>query len=474
MIDGLPNSLNSLTGSLVCISDGQLFVCTLDWYTKSVPRKIDIPGAANRIAYSRHLGSLVVAYTTTELKSDAVTGVVKRTIRPHIDFVDLDNFQLDPSSNSGPNLSAAELSRPWRPSGAAGERITCVLDWTPKRDGEEYHFIIIGTARRNQENNGRVIFLQAQRNPTGPERVKCSVKHIHKFEGPVRAVAAYGEYTLMVATGYDIVPLEPKFSEKRWVRAARFRLTSPGVSITVRENILYVTTARDSLVVLQVVDDKLELYAHDGVKREGLSHHHIGGEAKLVLATSRGGTVSALSEIGVTWSDQTISPAVAEAHLPRSIIRLSSCSTPSALPSSTVVYGTTMDGAVYRIMTLTEKEWRLLRLIQNLCAKDLTVSPFLSARKRRWTWADIAPTSTKPSKMHVNGDVLARLLKHGPDLLRRMLTSDANSLSSDAAVLPPKTYMELFLGIYGELFEQTSDPISEVMDWLDKLLQLGF
>jgi hypothetical protein len=301
------------------------------------------------------------------------------------------------------------------------------------------------------------------------------VKHIHKFEGPVRALAAYGEYTLMVATGYDVVPLEPQFSEKRWVRAARFRLTSPGISITVRENLLYVTTARESLIVLQVVDDKIELYAHDGVRREGLAHYHIGGDAKLVLATSRGGTVSALSEIGVTGSDRTISPAVAEAHLPHSVIRLSSsCSTPSSLSSSTVVYGTTMDGTIYRIMTLTEKEWRLLRLIQNLCSKDATVSPFLSARKRRWTWADIEPTSNKPSKMHINGDVLARLLKHGPDHLRHMLTSDTRSTPSDAAVLPPKTYQELFLEKSGELFGKTSDPVSLVIDWLGNLLQFGF
>lgn len=416
----------------------------------------------------------MVAYTTTKLESDAVTGVVKRSIRPHIDFIDLDDFQLDPSSTSGSKSTATELSRPWRPSGAAGERITCILDWTPKRNGEEYHFIIIGTARRNQENNGRVIFLQAQRNPASRDMVECSVKHVHKFEGPVRALAAYGEYTLMVATGYDVVPLEPKFSEKRWVRAARFRLTSPGVSITVREHILYVTTARDSLVVLQVVDDKLELYAHDGVKREGLSHYHVGGEAKLVLATSRGGTVSALSEIGVTGSDQTISPAVAEAHLPRSVIRLSSCSTPSPLSSSTVVYGTTMDGTIYRIMTLTEREWRLLRFLQNLCTKDMTVSPFSSARKRRWAWADIAPTSIKPSKMHVNGDMLARLLKHGPDQLRRMLTSDTPPLSSDTAVPAPTTYMELFLDTSADLFGSTSDPVSVVMDWLGKLLQFGF
>ncbi|KAL1970685.1 hypothetical protein VTN77DRAFT_4329 [Rasamsonia byssochlamydoides] len=474
LIDAQPNpGPDSLAGSLVCICDGQLLICTLDRLPRTVPRRIELPGSANRVTYSRHLRSLVVAYTTVEMDNHADAEPIKRYLRPHIEFIDLDNSHSEVGS-SQTAAATKHVSRPWRPCGAAGERITCILDWTPKRDGVEYHFIVIGTARRNQEDNGRVIFLQTQRSAANPEQIECSVKHIHRFEGPVRAIAPYGEFTLMVATGYDVVPLEPKFSERRWARAARFRLTSPAVAITVRQSYLYVSTARESLVVLQVVNDKLELYAHDGVKREGLSHYYIGGDAKLVLATSRGGTVSALSEIGVTESDKTISPAVAEAHLPLSVIRLSPCSAPSPLPSSTVVYGTTMDGTVYRIMTLAEKEWRLLRFIQNLCSKDATLSPFLAVRKKRWTWADIEPTPNKPSHMHVNGDILARLLQRGSDHLRHMLTSDTRPPPSDAAILPPKSYMELFLELSSDLLGETSDPVSQVMDWLGKLLQFGF
>jgi hypothetical protein len=412
----------------------------------------------------------VVAYTTVEMDKDPETDVIKRYLRPHIEFIDLDHSHSDGRATTA---DAKQISPPWRPCGAAGERITCILDWTPKRHGEEYHFIIIGTARRNQQENGRVIFLQAHRSAGNPKQIECSVKHIHRFEGPVRALAPYGKFTLMVATGYDVVPLEPKFSEKRWVRAARFRLTSPAISVTVREPYLYISTARESLIVLQVVNDKLELYAHDGVKREGLSHYYIGGDAKLILATSRGGTISTLSEIGVTESDKTIS-SVAEAHLPLSVIRLGPGLAPSTSPSSTVVYGTTMDGAIYRIMTLEEREWRLLRFIQNLCSKDTTLSPLLAVRKKRWTWADIEPTSSKPSHMHVNGDILARLLKRGSDHFRHMLTSDTRPSSPDAVVLPPRSYMELFLELSVDLLGETADPVSQVMDWLGRLLQFRY
>ncbi|KAL1971397.1 hypothetical protein VTN31DRAFT_3426 [Thermomyces dupontii] len=302
-------------------------------------------------------------------------------------------------------------------------------------------------------------------------QIKCAVKHVHKFDGPVRALTPYEGYTLMVAAGYDVVPLEPKFSEKKWVRAARFSLISPGVSLTVRDGLLYVTTARESLVILRVVDGKLALYAHDGVKREGLSHLYIDGEANAVLAASRGGTVSALSETGITDSARTLSP-IAEAHLPTSIIRLTSWPVGSQSPSTTTpVYGTSMNGSVHRITVLTEKEWRLLRFLQNLCSQDPAISPLLSARKRRWTWANIEPSSKKPSDMHINGDILARLLRYGPDYLRGMLSRDAESLVADA---PWKTYIEPFAEIVLDTLGQTEeDPVSMAMDWLGRKLRLS-
>lgn len=458
--------LGTLAGSLVCVNDDQLLICTVDQHTKTVPRKIDVPGVANRIAYSQHLDRLIVAYTTVEWEVDEETNIAKRYARPHLEF-------LDPNgqSTSSSELAEAEpqsASDVWQPSGSAGERITCIQEWTPTRDGERYHFIIIGTARKADKEAGRVVFLQATKDRG---QIKCIVKHVHKFDGPVRALTPYEGYTLMVAAGYDIVPLEPKFSEKKWVRAARFSLISPGVSLTVRDGLLYVTTARESLVILRVVDGKLALHAHDGIKREGLSHLYIDGKANAVLAASRGGTVSALSETGITDTARTLSP-IAEACLPTSIIRLAS--SPVGLPSPSItthVYGTSMNGSVHRITVLTEKEWRLLRFLQNLCSQDPTISPFLSARKRRWTWADIEPSSKKPSDMHINGDILTRLLQYGSDYLRGMLSRDAKSLVADA---PWKSYMEPFAEIVLDTLGQTEeDPVSMVMDWLSRKLRLS-
>ncbi|KAJ9404513.1 hypothetical protein DTO045G8_7735 [Paecilomyces variotii] len=460
---------DSLAGSLVCISEGQLLICTLDKNAGPVPRRIHLPGSANRLIYSKYLNSLVVSYTLVEL--DTETDPIKRYSRPTIEFIDLDS-QNPEVRNPGPSMRDLDARQPWRPSGASGEKITCLLDWMPKRDGAEYHFIVIGTARKHQEEKGRIIFLQTQRDrATG--QIECVVKHVHKFEGAVHAVAPYGDFTLMVATGYDIVPLEPKFSEKRWVRSARYRLTSPAVSISVHEPFLYLSTSRESLVVLKITDDKLVLYSHDRVKREGVSHFHIGGEAKLTLATSRGGTVSALTEIGVTTNDKVMPAPLAEAHLPVSIMKLNPSHTVSSSPSATVTYGTALDGTVYRLTTLTEKEWRLLRFLQNICMRDPIICPFGSIRKRRWNPAEIEPSTTKPSTMHVNGDILSRLLSHGSDYLRQLLSIEYDSHGTGNTTTSTSTAMERFSDLAVEVFGESENPVKNVIEWLRNILAIN-
>lgn len=478
-----PPSTNTLGGSLVCISDEQLLVCSLDRRPKAVPRIIEVPGTVNRIQYSAHLKCLMAAYITTELETetgaDLETSIVKRYMRPHLGFLNFDVSNSHLLSHQH-NLESPDSSHTKKPVGSSGERITCILDWIPETDGQKYHLLVIGTARKTQEQCGRVVFLNAKRNAANPEQIDCSLKYIHTFDGPVRAIAAYGDSTIMVAAGNDIIPIAPRLPNggEQWAAAARFKLTSPGVSITVRDTLLYVSTARESLVILQVVNKKLELYAQDGVRHESLSHQYIGGDHDLTLVSHRGGTISAFSAAGVTDMDKIISPALAEAQLPVSIIRLNAREDPSFSSSSAVVYGTTMDGAIYRISTLTEQEWRLLRFLQNLCSKDSTLSPFLSARKRRWTWADIEPQAKKPSSMHVDGDILSRLLPKGSTYLLKMLRSDQEEEQQDDAVMPPpRTYMELFVELFDDVFGGEiveGDRLDHLMSWLRRLLQRRF
>ena len=455
-----PSALSSdvLSGSLFCITAGQLLICALDDKVKTIPRRISLPGSASKLTYSKHLKSLIVAYSTSEIDTSA--DPMRRFTRTHIDFVDPDSqspiVELPPSQVE----EGGDVSR-WRPRTAAGEKITCILDWTPERGDEMYHWVVIGTARRHQQDKGRVIFLQAVRNATNPSNIECVTKHVHHFEGPVYAIAPYGRSTLVVATGYDIVPLVPRSSETRWNRA-RYSLLSPAVSIAVHEPYLYVSTARESLVVLRVSDNRIVLHAHDRVRREGLSNFHMQDDPSLTVASSRGGTVSILTEVGVAGNDRLMPASLAEAHLPLSVTKL--------LPLSDALYGTTLDGAVYRFMKLDVREWRLLRFLQILSTRDPAICPFVPSR-RRSNRADIETLvpGRKPLHMHVDGDILNQLVMRGTAYLRQMLSTPDESHQGPGAS-DTRRVLKKFLELSEEALGVSLDPARDVMGWLRGLL----
>ncbi|KAL2871075.1 protein thtA [Aspergillus lucknowensis] len=469
MMGSATADVNGLSGSLFCIADGQLMACTLDYTVKTIPRRINLPGSANRVAYSQHLKSLVVAYSQTALETD--TDPVKRYTRPYIDFLDPDSQH---SFDGRLNDLDTQGNKPWRPQGAAGEKISCILEWTPRKGDEEYHFIVIGTARRNQSERGRVIFLQASRDSTLDSQIECSVKYIHKFEGPVYSIVPYGDFTLMVSTGHEIVALEPKVAQSRRARSARFSVLSPAVSMSSHEPYVYLSTARESLLVLKTTEDRLALHAYDRQKHDGLSHIHIGGEDKLTLASSRGGRVSLLTENGVTETDKMMPIALCEAHLPSSVMKLSSSSKLSPLSArSQTFYGTAMNGTVYRFLILEGKEWRLLRLLQDLCIRDPGICPFTPKRKRQRNPVGHEPLELQPSHMHIDGDILSRLLVRDPSYLMRMLTGEEHHPSTLQA-RPTHTIVERFTELSQAVLGKTPNPADAVFRWLKRVFHVEF
>lgn len=449
----------SLSGSLFCITEGQLLVCTLNRTAKTVPRRIDLPGNASKLAYSKHLKCLIVSYSVSEL--DTSTDPVRRYTRSFIEFVDPD-YQL-------PSIEAMHSeggTGPWRPRTAAGEKISCILEWMPEIGRDKYHCIVIGTARKHQSGRGRVIFLRVARSLSDPTVIECSTKHVHQFDGPVYAIAPYGEFTLMVASGHDVVPLAHKLSDSRWDPRARYALLSPAVSLTVHEPYVYISTARESLVILDASDRKLTLYAHDRAKREGLSHCRVQDNPSLTIASSASGTVSVLTEIGVTGNDRLMPQALADAHLPVSVRNLLSSASSSTSTTTTIIYGTALNGSIYRFQLIHEKEWRLLRFLYLICLRDPTICPFTPGRKRRLNpavdTALLESSGEKPSRMHIDGDVLRRLMECGVPHLREMLAVD------EAMV---KRLDELSVDLFGQ--GRSSDPVGDVVLLLMGLLELG-
>lgn len=408
-----------------------------------------------------------MAYTRTELDTDC--NPIRRLTTPFIEFVDPDSQEPVIRAIDTPEDGSCP---PWRPQGAAGERISSIMEWMPEKDGQAYHLIVIGTSRKNQKERGRVIFLQASRDPSNPSQIKCSVRSIQKFKGPVHAIAPYGPLTLMVSAGNDIIPLETKWSEARGTRIARYSLLSPASSITVREPYLYLSTTRQSMVVLKVSDDRLVLHAHDHQKLDGLSHAHL-EEPNFSLTSSRGGRVSLLTEAGITRNDKMLPNALAEAHLPASVMKLIPGPNPSPASSfSPLVYGTTITGAVYRFLVLNDKEWRLLRLLQDLCIRDPVICPFTPKKKRRNPVE--AESLNLASRMHIDGDILGRLAEHDAGYLENILTTtdfdDPLSPNKGSAAATLERFKEASEGLLG----RSSNQAEEVMRWLRRLLHVGF
>lgn len=403
-----------------------------------------------------------MAYTRTEF--DTNTDPIQRRITPFIEFVDPDTQQ--------PITTSPDDSSLWRPQGVAGEKITCLLEWMPQKNGHEYHFILIGTARKHQTDRGRVIFLQASRRASNRAQIKCSVKHVHRFKGPVHAIAPYGPLMLMVAAGNDIVPFEPKLSGRPADRMGRYSLLSPATSITVREPYLYLTTSRESLIVLKVHNEKLMLHAHDRQKLDGLSHAHL-GDANLAVTSSRGGRVSLLTEAGVTASEKMMPAALADAHLPASAMKLTVGTKSSPVAHPHVIYATTLNGAVYRFLVLTTQEWCLLRLLQNLCIRDPVICQFTPKKKRKRNPVEIEP-GDRPSQMHIDGDILNRLAERGAGYLQQMLATTAfdNPFSVDGGSAPATG--AAFVESAQALLGRSSNPPEVVIRWLRGLLHVGF
>ncbi|KAK2758182.1 hypothetical protein FQN54_004026 [Arachnomyces sp. PD_36] len=483
-VDSHPYSKpGTLDGSLVCIVGDQLLVCTLENTTKSVPRRIPIPGSPNRMIYSKYLKTLVIGYTYSE-ESES-NGIIRRCVRPRIDFIDPDSppglaFTVDISDDEGEETPGNQLPRP---TGSAGERITAIADWNSTDGKNNYHMIVVGTTRPVDLKRGRLVYITARRHPDDL-KIHSTVKHAHLYEEPIRAITPYGQCSLVVTTGKEVILQKFDIAEKRWRRVDRYHLESPGISVSVREPFIYVSTSRESLVALKVTEDKISLYSTDPMQRGGLHHTLLHGDYPITMTSNRGGTIVGLSEMDITPKDKTSFP-VFKVDMPHSSVRLLQSTQAPAIKDSHGIYGTALGGSVYRFTTLKEHEWRLLRFLQNVCMIDPIVCPF-SPRLKSKAVNNVEPSTIKPDFLHVNGDILSRLTYRGISYFKEMIAREDSSRcttdigededeaeligSNEGGISKPERFAELVPPVLGEV----EDQYTAVMEWIVKLLQVAF
>ncbi|EEP81684.1 predicted protein [Uncinocarpus reesii 1704] len=458
-----------LGGSLLCFSENQLFACTLERLPKPVPREIYVPGSPRRMTYSKYLQRLVVAYNSMSHQKD---GEYTRCYsRPRLCFVDPDSQPSTPSfvdlnQNRSQPLQPIQSGMP---TGASGEKITALFDWNFSSGEHVYHFIIVGTSQLRSTYPGRLIYISARPNPHNPAQITAIVKNIHTFEHPVRAIAAYDPTGLIIAVGDGVRYQSLNPVTKRWQRSATYQLESTPLSISVKEPYVYVLTARHSLCILKIVDSHFELLAQDGTDREGLDLVNLQSETKIVLTSNRGGSIIGFSEIALLPDEKLIKPLFV-AHVPHSVIRLTSSHRPYHPGRPETIYGTALDGTVYRFTTLGENEWRLLRFIQNICLGDPVICPY--RKRRRMVSEDLTPLITKPESMHVDGDILSRVVEHGIRFLETVMRKNTTSSYTNRSTADSSGRMERFMEFVTPVVGDTENPFAAAISWMEDLLRI--
>lgn len=436
--------------SFVCIDGDSLHTISLDSQPKTVPRRLELGGSPVRVLYSTHSDMLLVLHNKFEIlraarRTDGQPNVKgKRALRAMISFLDPD---VDPVIRPDPDAMVIDDEEKSTRTQAItiseckpGERFLGITEWFPKVYGKPHHMLVINTSLTRADKPIGRLLLFAIPKVTSDQPPTIIMKKTIDLNEPVYSVAVYSDHSLVYCCGTDLCMQSlgeaepPRISLRPPVKIA---MRSPGRHITVKEPYIYVSSSRESLSVYRYDATQLVYQFGDQSARQGLHHLHLPSQS-LVLASDMSGTVVGLWQPSERRIDNAMT-TVFEAVLPGSITRLRQISRPIwshvdvELHESNkhqdfdpltrfgdeIILGSSPDGTLTQLSILSSTEWRLLRFIQNMAERHTLICPFHPGNPHR---RHIEPSSARPHHMHVNGDILERLVdRGGKRLLNDML-----------------------------------------------------
>ena len=420
--------------SFVCLDGDDLHVISLDLQPKMVPRRLELGGSPVRVLYSEQLKKLIVLHNKFEVVRAArrVDGRIiapgTRALRPTVSFLDSD---ADPATGLDPDAmddNQVLMRSECRPD----EEFLGITEWLPdpRAGGNPHHMLVVNTMlKRAGRTVGRLLFFAISEGGT-----KLVVKKRIDTDEPVYSVATYPEKSLIYCCGNDLYMLilgAADQSRINWRNNVKIAMRSPARHITVKEPYIYVSSARESLSVYRYDAGQLVYQFGDQYARSGLHHIHLPSQS-LILASDTAGTVTGLWQPPERRLDNAMT-TVFEAVLPGSITRLRRISRPIwsggehefnnidldklTDPSNLkdeIILGSSADGTLTQMSILSSSEWRLLRFIQNMAERNTLICPFHPGNPYR---RQIEPSTARPHYMHINGDVLERMLERGGESL---------------------------------------------------------
>nr|POE94489.1 hypothetical protein CFP56_16729 [Quercus suber] len=429
---------------VVVISDGELIIAKLDHSLSTVPFQMPVSGTPNRVIYDARHRCLVCASQRTQNKSSRTSMSPRpaRQIFPSIELI-----------NTRSKIEDIPYTYDMKP----GEQVFALASWSYAPEGETdktYSFILVGgsyTSSKDQNRQkGRIAFLQPRLDNRQIVGVKASTSLT--FDDAVYAITAYDETTFVICHGIYVSIYQFSYADRKWESVCQpIVLTNRGSSVSVSKPLIHVATSGDSLVTLRL---------DDTAPRRRLVHHANGPDAAVSLShliispdqDSPGPSVALLSTmyrtlIGLATHHPTApSPHPSQhntlftATLPVSLTRLRRGNirpswrgpAPSGILADDIL-GCATDGALYGVALLDRALTRRLTWLQRLCEWSPALSPHTHHRPaynprldaselhEQGIPAGLAPGASGEVRvrthrsasegMHVDGDVLARLVK---------------------------------------------------------------
>ena len=427
---------------LFCVQDDHFYGTELGPSLRpyTVVRHMRAPGTPNRIMFSNHLQKLIVACTTIRVRSvkEQLRDKNKRLLYPTLMFLDPDEITLESALDMKPELhddNAREgqmlPGRTPRIIGRSGMKVLGLLEWRAKLEGKSFLLLAINSMRpRNEANRitGIINLYTVNNRFDGQVAIKSS--GAIKCDHPVYSIAQYDERSLVYTSGntLNLSTLETIDGTTRLThRMGWDRLRSQGVYVSVRKPYIYVSTAKHSVSVFVIERNAFRpVFTDEDGARQGL-HHLTLPAHPMVIVSDRNGMLAGLWQpptAQVTNSFKTVFEAVLPGPIRK--LHLTHVKAPWSAEEEKgekvgdAIIGSSLDGSFYRFELIDEAKWRLLRFLQNLCERNGNLCPLMHAKRRRQRLEPHAPTRRD---MHIDGDILWRLIERGGPLSGRMIKS---------------------------------------------------
>jgi len=449
--------LNPLSQALISTSGSRGFITKLEHLPKVVPRSVKVKGSPNRAIYSHEYGCFVTVGTEYSLNpTSGQRDSGSRSLRPVVHFKATGweyKHRLDP-----------------------GMLVFSITEWNYKDEsGKKYANFLLGSGPidSNSSERGAITLLSPTLHKGAINEVRT--KRVKSLETPVYSLAPYGVLGLVVCTGTWVYLYKYDPAERRFIERCRHLVGSPGVYVTSSPPLIRVSTIKDSLITLRH-DPRAETLEPIGLdSRERIAVHHLSleiphttGPSSSQSTVTHGSQTAALNivttrnrrivgQTAPASTSRSFSRTVGtlfEATLPQSMIRLKkanirppwkAASVPGVLEDSLV--GMAVDGTITGLAILDPGLAHRLRWVQRLCERSAKICPM--APRHSMIQFDgvlddeddfalpplgfddgaelaVGRVAVRPEEMHVNGDILQRLMERGgAACLRQMMENEA-------------------------------------------------